>query len=224
MVNEIRFYSTRGKHGCFSNFSKHSVHIDGLRWPTTEHYFQAMKFEGSKKDYLDVFHSKGASEAARLGRDRKRPLRKDWEVVKEDVMRKALLAKFTQNSELNKILLNTNKAIIIEETHRDHYWGNGGDDTGKNRLGCLLMELRTRIQSAESDSTNTDKYELNSIDIPSVGITTDPDNSSSLIEKVTQESSTPVLKLRKKKRLQDGQANEKRKPSKIKNKWILQDD
>src|SRR5437870_3212881 len=36
----IYFYSTRGDHGCFSNFSRHAFELDGKRWPTSEHYFQ----------------------------------------------------------------------------------------------------------------------------------------------------------------------------------------
>ena len=37
--------------GCFSNFSAHPVVIDGLRWPTSEHYFQAAKFIGVDNDH-----------------------------------------------------------------------------------------------------------------------------------------------------------------------------
>ena len=40
----ILFYSTRGKFGAFSNFSRHGVELDDLWWKTTEHYFQAQKF------------------------------------------------------------------------------------------------------------------------------------------------------------------------------------
>eukprot|EP01060_Flectonema_neradi_P029820 TRINITY_DN4219_c0_g1_i1.p1 TRINITY_DN4219_c0_g1~~TRINITY_DN4219_c0_g1_i1.p1 ORF type:complete len:236 (+),score=45.17 TRINITY_DN4219_c0_g1_i1:49-756(+) len=234
MANEIRFYSTRGLHGCFSNFSKDSVHIDGLRWPTTEHYFQAMKFESSKKDYLEVWGAKGASEAARFGRDRKRPLRRDWERVKEDVMRKALLAKFTQNAELQKILIDTGDAMIIEDTHNDSYWGNGGDDTGKNRLGFLLMELRTRIVKALNDTTNSDKLELSSIVLPFTGGTSDVATASSPStpedKPASEEKKIAPEKLRKKARLQDkfsrAEKAEKRKPKNNKNKTkrIIKDD
>ncbi|STI76904.1 swarming motility protein [Escherichia coli] len=45
--------------------------------------------------------------AARMGRDRSKPLRKNWESVKEQVMRKALRAKFEQHPELRALLLAT---------------------------------------------------------------------------------------------------------------------
>lgn len=39
----INFCSTTGEFGCFSNFSRHPIHLGGKRWPTSEHYFQAQK-------------------------------------------------------------------------------------------------------------------------------------------------------------------------------------
>jgi predicted NAD-dependent protein-ADP-ribosyltransferase YbiA (DUF1768 family) len=31
---------------------------------------------------------------------------------------------------------------LIEHTVKDKYWADGGNGTGKNRLGFLLMKLR----------------------------------------------------------------------------------
>ena len=36
MAEVINFYSTRGVHGCFSNFSRHRVFLGGKEWPTSE--------------------------------------------------------------------------------------------------------------------------------------------------------------------------------------------
>ena len=94
--NVIEFYSTTGEFGCFSNFSRHSIFIKKKRWPTTEHYFQAQKFAGEPDEEAVRMASKPA-QAASMGRDRKRPLRRDWESVKERVMFDALRAKFTQH-------------------------------------------------------------------------------------------------------------------------------
>ena len=60
-------------------------------------------------------------------------------------MRDALRAKFSQHPDLKAMLLATGTAEIIEHTANDRYWGDGGDGTGKNRLGELLMELRTAL-------------------------------------------------------------------------------
>jgi ribA/ribD-fused uncharacterized protein len=72
-------------------------------------------------------------------------LRADWEAVKDDVMRRALRAKFEQHSKLKSLLLSTGDAELIEHTRNDSYWADGGDGSGKNRLGILLMELRSEL-------------------------------------------------------------------------------
>jgi len=141
---EIRFYSLRDQYGCFSNFSKHSFTLEGKLWPSSEHYFQAKKFEGTEHEEI-VRNAKTSKAAASMGRECTRPLRKDWEDVKENVMMTALRAKFTQNKGPREVLLITRNAVLVEHTYKDSYWGGGGDGTGKNRLGVLLMQLRTEF-------------------------------------------------------------------------------
>lgn len=145
-METINFYTTKGDHGCFSNFSRHGITLKGEYWPTTEHYFQAQKFAGTKHE-TEVRKADGPKTAAEMGRDRKRPLRSDWESVKDDVMRDAVRAKFTQHKNLQDILLATGDAILVEHTVNDSYWADGGDGTGKNMLGKILMEIREEIKS-----------------------------------------------------------------------------
>src|SRR6266853_7222 len=109
MMSVINFYSVSGDHGCFSNFSPHSVKLKGKTWPTSEHYFQAQKFAGTP-DEEEVRQAKSPMIAARMGRSRKRPLRKDWEAVKDSIMHEAVLAKFTYHADLREILLATGEA------------------------------------------------------------------------------------------------------------------
>lgn len=141
----INFYSTKVAYGCFSNFSAYKIFLKGKNWKTAEHYFQAQKFAG-KPDEEELRLADSPMRVAKMGRDGKRPLRKDWEEVKDDIMRQALRAKFTQNKELKKILLETDDAILVEHTANDNYWGDGGDGNGKNMLGKLLMEVREELK------------------------------------------------------------------------------
>lgn len=126
----IHFYSENADYGCFSNFSLHPVVIDGVTYPTTEHYFQAQKFI-DKKIIKKVINTKKPIDAAKLGRNRDFPLRKDWESMKDEVMLKAIRAKVEQHSEVKEMLLSTENAILVEHTENDHYWGDGGDGSGK---------------------------------------------------------------------------------------------
>lgn len=149
MPDQICFYSTKGQYGCFSNFSAHPVEFGGQVWPTSEHAFQGQKFLATEHQQA-IRQAKSPMIAARMGRDRKRPLRADWEAVKLDLMGAIVLAKFTQHADLHAVLLATGDAQIIEHTTNDAYWGDGGDGHGQNWLGRILMEVRVQLASTKS--------------------------------------------------------------------------
>ena len=151
IMKRIPFYRVGEAFGGFSNFSPHPIHIKDRTWPTSEHYFQAQKFAGTDHEET-IRQAKSPMIAARLGRSRAHPLRPDWETVKDNVMREALWAKFTQHPNLKSLLLATGEAELVEHTGNDAYWADGGDGTGKNRLGQLLMELRAQFRT---DLTNS---------------------------------------------------------------------
>ena len=147
-MSTVKFYSSRGEYGCFSNFAPYPIRLKGRTWPTSEHYFQAQKFAGTEREEL-VRRAKRPHEAARLGRDRSARLRRNWERVKLSVMREAVRAKFTQHVELREKLLGTGGARIAEHTARDSFWGDGGDGSGRNWLGRILMEVREELRREE---------------------------------------------------------------------------
>jgi ribA/ribD-fused uncharacterized protein len=143
----IYFYRVNELYGEFSNFSKHPFEVDGKKWPTSEHYFQAHKFTGTIHEET-VRLAASAKEAARIGRDRNLPMRPDWEDVKLEVMRSALRHKFNAHPTLVQLLLSTGDEEIIEQTTDDTYWGCGTRRLGLNMLGRLLMELRAEYREA----------------------------------------------------------------------------
>lgn len=147
VMNEIKFYNqTEVPYGVFSNFDrKHPITLKGKIWPSTEHYFQAQKFVDTIYEET-VRNTRTPRDAAAMGRDRTLPLRADWETVKDDVMREAIRAKFTQYPDLRCILIETGDATLIEHTTNDNYWGDGGDGSGKNMLGKILMEIREELR------------------------------------------------------------------------------
>jgi N-glycosidase YbiA len=156
MGETIHFYSASGDFGCFANFSPHPIVLKSKTWPTSEHYFQAQKFAGTP-DEEEVRRAKSPMVAARMGRSRKRPLRKDWESVKDSIMREAVLAKFTQHAELRETLLTTGDSMIVEHTKNDNYWGDGGDGSGKNRLGEILMQVREEVRATPATGDSDER-------------------------------------------------------------------
>ena len=90
----ICFYRERDDYGEFSNFYQAPIVLDGVEWPTSEHYFQAMKFP-SRPDYQEKIRTTDSCSTAKaMGQDPDGFL-DDWASVKDDVMYTALLAKFT---------------------------------------------------------------------------------------------------------------------------------
>lgn len=137
----VYFYSTRSEYGCFSNFSRHGFELDGVWWPTSEHYFQAQKFVGTPHAE-QIRQVNTPKDAAKMGRDRQRPLRSDWETVKDEIMRRAVLKKFQTHDDIREILLGTADEELVENAPHDYYWGCGKDGSGRNKLGQILMEVR----------------------------------------------------------------------------------
>jgi N-glycosidase YbiA len=145
----IYFYSAKDQYGGFSNFSKHAFELEGMLWPTSEHYFQAQKFDD--KDYQEKIRACSSPMiAARLGRSRRVPIRADWEEIKVGIMHKAVVAKFKSHPELIQLLLSTGQEEIVEQTTKDYYWGCGTNGTGKNMLGKILMRIREELRTESS--------------------------------------------------------------------------
>ena len=142
----IKFYKEREQpYGCFSNFSKHGFQSDGKPWQTVEHYFQAQKFPGTA--HVEAIRLAPAPMTAKnMGNTRDFPLRPDWNAAKDDVMRRAVRAKFEQHEDIRAVLLGTGGAELIEAAPNDYYWGCGADGTGQNRLGKILVEVREALR------------------------------------------------------------------------------
>lgn len=147
----IHFYRTNSTYGCFSNFSRHGFLLDGIYWPTAEHYFQSEKFLDTNLK-VEIANLASPLEAAIYGRNKEKPLRPDWEYIKIEIMRCAIYNKSNQNPDINEILLSTENYTLVEHTKNDSYWGDGGNGTGENMLGKLLMELRDNTINNEKCS------------------------------------------------------------------------
>lgn len=137
-----------GKHAFLSNFFPSPFEVDGVTFPTVEHWFQAVK-TFNPKEFRSIAAAETPGKAKRMGR--RTILRPDWEEVKVDVMRRGLRKKFAI-PELRAMLLATGDEELIEgNTWHDRTWGRcvcdkcGGQ--GQNLLGQLLMELRKEIRS-----------------------------------------------------------------------------
>ena len=141
----IHFLLPEGVAGYLSNFSPHGVCLDGVEWPTVEHCFQAMKFANDPQLQEQIRRADSACAAKRIAWEHA-AIRSDWRQVREQVMLRALRAKFSQHPDLGEKLLATGARQLVEVNPRDGYWGNGGDGSGQNRTGELLMLVREELR------------------------------------------------------------------------------
>ncbi|MEZ4411075.1 MAG: NADAR family protein [Polyangiales bacterium] len=138
-----------------SNFAPAPFALDGLRWASVEHCFQASKFVESDPDYYRGFSLDSGSAlsradgsaAKRAGGRGGRPMTSAqiawWETAKWAVMRRALEAKYRANDEHRAILLATWPAKL---THRPLRASHTQVERGLMEVRALLRDeaLATR--------------------------------------------------------------------------------
>lgn len=139
-----------GKYSFLSNFYQSTISDGNLMFPTVEHMFQAAKTT-DMVEYEKIACARTPNEAKYLGRHV--ALRKDWEEVKEQVMYKALVEKFSI-PDLRRLLLATGDEELVEgNVWHDNTWGNCTCERcrnieGQNKLGKLLMKIREEIKNS----------------------------------------------------------------------------
>lgn len=147
---------------CFSQWFEAAFEVDGIRYPTAEHFMMAEKArlfadDAALKLVLEAANP-GAAKAA--GRQVAGYDDKTWSERRWDIVVQANLEKFSQNRSLREFLLSTQDRVLVEASPVDKIWGTGiaADDeragipaqwSGLNLLGFALMEVRSRLaQSA----------------------------------------------------------------------------
>jgi N-glycosidase YbiA len=128
----------------FSNFSAHVIVYKGITYPTLEHAFQAQKFS-DEKTREEIRKASSPLVAFKIGRSTPN-IRKDWKVIKINIMYELLKSKVEQHEEVRRKLSETGDEEIIEENPNDSFWGAGIDGKGENHMGKLLMKVREELK------------------------------------------------------------------------------
>lgn len=135
--------SFSGEFRFLSNFWIVDVLYENVLYRSSEHAYQAAKCKNPEEKILFSNPKLTAAGAKKLGK--KVEVVDNWESIKFKVMYDIVTCKFEQNPDLQKLLLNTSNALLIEgNTWGDVYWGqyNG---KGQNHLGQILMQIRDKL-------------------------------------------------------------------------------
>lgn len=139
----INFYQKEDSYGEFSNFSDFPFVCEDMYWRTSEHYYQAQKFDKNSKTFNQIQKAKTPTIAKEIAQSNQDTINTNWDKQKIPFMYNALISKFSQDNTLKELLLSTNSKYIIDKTENDEFWGSGENHNGDNILGRLLMHTRT---------------------------------------------------------------------------------
>ena len=155
--------------GCFSQWWPAPFEVDGVGYPTAEHWMMAGKARlfgdaDAERRALTASHPKQAKDAGRSvrGFDEAR-----WRAHRFALVVEGSVHKFGQHPPLRDYLLGTNSRVLVEACPVDEVWGIGlaADDErvadpgrwrGLNLLGFALMEARQRLMSADGTTRTTE--------------------------------------------------------------------
>lgn len=143
----------------FSNMHEAPVQIDGVTFPTVEHYFQWSKAKmfGDADMQAKIMKTASPKSAKGFGKKVKNFDAEAWDEKKDSIMRTAVKAKLMQHPDILKKLRETGTRPIAEADPRGKYWGIGTSAEtskakdvsrwpGQNKMGKILMELRDELK------------------------------------------------------------------------------
>ena len=143
---------------CFSQWYPARFEIDGVVYPSAEHFMMAEKARlfADQATLQQVLLAATPNEAKSLGRRVAGYDDARWVARRFDAVVEGNLAKFSQSGKLREFLAGTRSVVLVEASPVDTIWGIGmaADDPragdplqwqGLNLLGFALMVVRLRL-------------------------------------------------------------------------------
>ncbi|MFD6093821.1 NADAR family protein [Oerskovia sp. NPDC060338] len=144
---------------CFSQWWDSPFTVDGVIYPTAEHWMMAGKARlfGDEAALEQVLAAASPGAAKAVGRSVHGFDDEVWEAARFELVVQGTVHKFSAHPELLAFLLGTGDRVLVEASPRDRVWGIGlaaGDERaqhpaswlGLNLLGFALMVARDRLR------------------------------------------------------------------------------
>lgn len=146
-MDRILFYG--GSWYSFSSFSSFIVRWRDTDWATSEHAYQAAKFD-DPAIIAQIKNARSAYDAKIIAHTYEHMKIPHWHQVKLKIMEEIVRAKLAQHPYIRRKLLETGDREIIEDSPTDSFWGRGHDWRGDNHLGKIWMNLRQELKQCNS--------------------------------------------------------------------------
>lgn len=154
-MNIICFHNPDEEYGFLSNWYPSIFAVDGTTFSSMEQYMMWCKAKYFSDDEIAerILSTNDVAVIKELGRKVSGYDDRDWNGVRQIIIYKGLIAKFSQNEELKEKLKATDKAVLAECAVKDRIWGIGLSMkdpnrfekkkwNGENLLGYTLMMVR----------------------------------------------------------------------------------
>lgn len=155
----IFFWGEKFQNGYLSNWYPCKFTVDGVDYWCTEQYMMAKKAElfGDSGVQGMIMACNDQKKIKDMGRWVKNFDASIWDENKVRIVFEGNFAKFSQNEDLKKFILDTEDKILVEASPYDKIWGIGrstNDGTiihnpnnwlGENLLGFTLMDVRSKL-------------------------------------------------------------------------------
>lgn len=129
-----------------SNFSSFRVRWRDVDWMTSEHAYQAAKFD-DPEIVDEIKRAVSAHDAKKIAQAYQEKKIRNWSEIKISIMEEILRTKLAQHPYIQRKLLENGNREIVENSPTDSFWGRGPDWKGENHLGKLWMKLRAEMKS-----------------------------------------------------------------------------
>ena len=150
-MEKIGFFRPYDLYGEFSNWYLCDFSYAGQDFISSEQalMWSKAKMFGDEEVAEKILQTTDQGQIKKLGRQVKNYDDKKWADTRYDIMVAILHEKFSQNTELEAVLLSTVGAELYEASPYDRIWGIGSISTdcinGQNLLGKALMQIRKHI-------------------------------------------------------------------------------
>ena len=156
-TSELRFNSRSIEADILGNDAKTPFHLDGVRWLSVTHCYEASKLgfvldDEQRRTRGAIFYSRTAAEA-RNAAATITPVQK-WEQQRISIMAEALAEKFRDGTEAADYLLGTGDRPLVYNDN-DRLFGTGPSDDGQNLLGCMLEHCRRQLNAGHDPEPAT---------------------------------------------------------------------
>lgn len=153
------FHNPDEENGYLSNWYVSEFKIDSIKFSSMEQYMMYKKaiVFNDNKIAKEILETTDVSKIKALGRKVSNYDDTYWNGVRQIIIYKGLLEKFSQNEDLKERLLNTGNDILAECAVQDKIWGIGLSMKdvnrwdmekwrGENLLGFALMMVREELR------------------------------------------------------------------------------